>query len=105
MPDGFVLLPISRQRKPLVLVSLVMAWVVEQVPLEPFPVVGGEAARAQVDHRFGTLPVRVASSASMAAMCAIVGPTIGESGLDSARLAASSRRARCSSLADMLPTS
>jgi hypothetical protein len=76
----------------------------DQMALKPIVVVGGDSARAQTDHElFARL--RSASSASMAAMCASVGARIGESRLDKAKLAASSRLARSSSLADMLSTS
>ena len=65
---------------------LVMARVLEQMPLEPLPVIGAEAARAQVDHRLGSLPVRSASSASIALSRARIGTDTGEPGIDRARL-------------------
>ena len=80
-----------------------MARVLEQMALNPVPVIGAEAARAQVDHGIGWCravaapAAREASSVSMALICAMMGIWAGEPGRARARLAASSRLARSSS--------
>jgi len=75
-----------------------MAGVLEQMTLEPLPVIGAEAARAQVDHEpVAPSAARAASSVSMALICARIGTRAGESGRTRARLAVSSRVARSSS--------
>jgi len=76
---------------------LVMARVLEQMTMEPFPVIGAEAARAQVDHGLGRYraaaapAARPASSVSMALICARIGIRVGAPGRTRARLAVSSR--------------
>ena len=64
---------------------------------KPLPVIGAEAARAQVDHRLGSLPRRSASSASIALSRARIRTNTGEPGIDRARLTRRSRRTRSSS--------
>src|SRR6266851_2904692 len=78
------------------LVPPVVARVVEQMPLDPLRVVRGEGARAHVDHGIG-LPVRPASSVSMALNWARIGTDTGEPGIARARDTWRSRLARSSS--------